>query len=239
MKKILIMCIIILMPMSSGMVQNTIPNELEDIIDIVLKNKLEIDDWEVTIKESMSLADGEDIIRKLKQDDKLTLNEKENERSIIYSFSNGHFQSDIVETYNVIFSKQSQESVEFIAVLKGHTWNGAVKGNYHQWYHLMMTTYFTKLSRSFTCLTTAFSDIINEYNLSSYIMDELDIQHNQIQYDNNESSTLENVFYGYTPLWSQKVNMGVTQLNLQMAVRKNESGARKFIIGTPILINEY
>jgi len=211
--------------------------QIEDIAEIVLNNDLKIDEWEVTIKEKMDQDQAKNIINKLKKNFSLT--EKENQNSIIYSFTNGQITSEIVERYNVIIPKKHNNKIEVLAVLTGDTWNNDVKTNYNQRYNWMTTELFTNLSRSYTCLTTEFNGIIDNDYFSSYIREILNVQNFKTQIDKNEKTTLDTVVYGYTPLWSHKVTVKDTPMNLQMATIKDETGALKFIVGTPILINEY
>src|SRR5699024_6713904 len=211
--------------------------QIEDIAEIVLNNDLKIDEWEVTIKEKMDQDQAKNIINKLKKNFSLT--EKENQNSIIYSFTNAQITSEIVERYNVIIPKKHNNKIEVLAVLTGDTWNNDVKTNYNQRYNWMTTELFTNLSRSYTCLTTEFNGIIDNDYFSSYIREILNVQNFKTQIDKNENSMLDTVVYGYTPLWSQKVTVKDIPMNLQMATIKDEIGAVKFILGTPILINEY
>src|SRR5699024_615298 len=211
--------------------------QLEDIAEIVLNNDLKNEELEVTTKEKVDQEQGKDIINKLKKSFSLT--KKENQNSIIYSFTNGQITSEIVERYNVIIPKKHNNEVEVIAVLKGDTWNSDVKTNYNQSYNWMITELFTDISLSYTCLTTAFNGIIDYNYVSCYIREILNVQNFKTQIDKNENSMLDTVVYGYTPLWSQKVTVKDIPMNLQMATIKDEIGAVKFILGTPILINEY
>src|SRR5699024_12270572 len=81
--------------------------------------------------------------------------------------------------------------------------------------------------------TTLFRSVLN------YISKELEIKHEQTQIDNHEKSALDKIIYGYTPLWSQKINIMNNPTNVQIAVTSNEKGMVNFTVGTPILINEY
>src|SRR5699024_12577942 len=96
---------------------------------------------EGTTNEKVDQDQGKDIINKLKKSFSLT--KKENQNSIIYSFTNGQITSEIVERYNVIIPKKHNNEVEVIAVLKGDTWNSDVKTNYNQRYNWMITELFT------------------------------------------------------------------------------------------------
>src|SRR5699024_10408833 len=86
--------------------------QLEDMDEMLLNNDLKIEEWEVTTKEKVDQDQGKDIINKLKKSFSLT--KKENQNSIIYSFTNGQITSEIVERYNVIIPKKHNNEVEVI-----------------------------------------------------------------------------------------------------------------------------
>lgn len=237
MGKTLLHLFIFLLVMSPLFQKNMIGSELEDIVDIVTHHDLEIDEWQVTIKEKMPLPEAEEVIKKLDSTDAMI--KKEDKHRVGYSLTDRHKNSDLVETYDIILPQHSNGEAEVIAVLKAGVWNEEVEENYRQWQHLMLSDIFKKDYRSYTCLITEFNAIITNDHLLNYIMEKLEIQHFQTQNDTTEKSMLESIYYGYTPLWNQKVNGMDKPTNIQLAVTKNDVGARKFIIGTPILINEY
>src|SRR5699024_11268492 len=87
-----------------------------------------------------------------------------------------------------------------------------------------MNDIFTPSARIYTCLTTEFNGIINADYVLNYISKELEIKHEQTQIDNHEKSALDKIIYGYTPLWSQKINIMNNPTNVQIAVTSNEKG---------------
>src|SRR5690625_546956 len=106
------------------------------MIDIVVNNDLEIDKWEVTVKEKVNMNKKKDIIKKIKIKDEYTM--KENENSVLYTFEDSHNYSESVETYNVLVPKNKSDDIEIIAVFKGYTWNEEIKTNYTKWLRTMM-----------------------------------------------------------------------------------------------------
>src|SRR5699024_5838837 len=100
-------------------------------------------------------------------------------------------------------------------------------------------TFFSADARSFACLEliddgTMKNSMIIEPYISSLELEVLDIQ-----YDNVENSTLNKIYYGYTPLWKDFFSIDGAPLNLQIAITELENGDLSYKIGTPILINEY
>lgn len=237
MRKILCLNLIIILLSSPITTAEIETNDVEDMIDIVVNNDLEIDEWEVTIKEKVNMNKKQEIVEEIKINGEYT--RKENGNSVLYIFEDSHIYSESVETYNVIIPKNKSDDIEIIAVFKGYTWNEEIKTNYIKWLRTMMNNVFTKSARKYTCLTTKFSGIINADYVLNYIDKKLDIEHKQTQIDKNNNSTLDKVIYGYTPLWNQGVSIMDDPTNVQIAVITNKMGLTKFSIGTPILINEY
>lgn len=210
--------------------------EVEDLVHIMKNNNLKIDEWQVTIKEKVERDKKQDIINNIKENGNYTRKEREN--SVLYTFEDSHIYSESVETYNVLISKNKSDDIEIIAEFKGYTWNEKLNTNYEKWLR-KMNDIFTPSARIYTCLTTEFNGIINADYVLNYISKELEIKHEQTQIDNHEKSALDKIIYGYTPLWSQKINIMNNPTNVQIAVTSNEKGMVKFTVGTPILINEY
>lgn len=237
MKRMILLSVIAMLLSSPVKGEKIEKRELEDLVKIVLDNDLAIDEWKVTIKEKVTMSEAQEAINQIKTNDYFT--RKESENSVIYSFEGSHIFMENVETYTVIVPKNKHEKIEIIAEFKGYTWNEKIKTNYNKWLHTMVNQVFSPSAREYTCLTTEFNDIIDDDYVLNDIMEKLKTKHNQTQSDKNKSSTLQKVFYGYTPLWNQKVDVMDDPLNVQIAVIKNELGMVKFIFGTPILINEY
>src|SRR5690625_5298054 len=210
--------------------------EVEDLVHIMKNNNLKIDEWQVTIKEKVERDKKQDIINNIKENGNYTRKEREN--SVLYTFEDSHIYSESVETYNVLISKNKSDDIEIIAEFKGYTWNEKRNTHYEQWLR-KMNDIFTPSARIYTCLTTEFNGIINADYVLNDISKELEIKHEQTQIDNHEKSALDKIIYGYTPLWSQKINIMNNPTNVQIAVTSNEKGMVKFTVGTPILINEY
>src|SRR5699024_8859159 len=154
MRKLLFLNLIVILLSSPITTAEINTNDVEDMIDIVVNNDLEIDKWEVTVKEKVNMNKKQDIIKKIKIKDEYTM--KENENSVLYTFEDSHNYSESVETYNVLVPKNKSDDIEIIAVFKGYTWNEEIKTNYTKWLRTMMNDVFTKSARKYTCLTTEF-----------------------------------------------------------------------------------
>jgi len=236
MKKIIVLALMTAILSGSMTGGKITQGEVEDLVHIMKNNNLKIDEWQVTIKEKVERDKKQDIINNIKENGNYTRKEREN--SVLYTFEDSHIYSESVETYNVLISKNKSDDIEIIAEFKGYTWNEKRNTHYEQWLR-KMNDIFTPSARIYTCLTTEFNGIINADYVLNDISKELEIKHEQTQIDNHEKSTLDKIIYGYTPLWSQKINIMNNPTNVQIAVTSNEKGMVKFTVGTPILINEY
>ena len=236
MKKIIVLALMTAILSGSMTGGKITQGEVEDLVHIMKNNNLKIDEWQVTIKEKVERDKKQDIINNIKENGNYTRKERKN--SVLYTFEDSHIYSESVETYNVLISKNKSDDIEIIAEFKGYTWNEKRNTHYEQWLR-KMNDIFTPSARIYTCLTTEFNGIINADYVLNDISKELEIKHEQTQIDNHEKSTLDKIIYGYTPLWSQKINIMNNPTNVQIAVTSNEKGMVKFTVGTPILINEY
>ena len=236
MKKIIVLALMTAILSGSMTGGKITQGEVEDLVHIMKNNNLKIDEWQVTIKEKVERDKKQDIINNIKENGNYTRKERKN--SVLYTFEDSHIYSESVETYNVLISKNKSDDIEIIAEFKGYTWNEKRNTHYEQWLR-KMNDIFTPSARIYTCLTTEFNGIINADYVLNDISKELEIKHEQTQIDNHEKSALDKIIYGYTPLWSQKINIMNNPTNVQIAVTSNEKGMVKFTVGTPILINEY
>jgi len=236
MKKIIILGLMTALLSGSMTAEKLTQGEIEDLVHIMKMNELNIEEWEVTIKEKIKKDKKQALVNNIKENGNYTRKEREN--SVLYTFEDSHIYSKSVETYNVLIPKNKSDDIELIAEFKGYTWNEKLNTNYKKWLR-KMNDIFTPPARIYTCLTTEFNGIINADNVLNYISKELEIKHEQTQIDKNEKSTLDKIIYGYTPLWSQKINIRNNPTNIQIAVKSSEKGMVKFTVGTPILINEY
>lgn len=212
-------------------------DEMMELASVVTDGDVSIDNWQVTLKENMDKTEIHDILIELKNRYLATVNEDEN--SIKYSFENVHHSSGISVIYNVIIPKDRMHDAELIAVMEGTHWNTSIEEDYQSILDTNVKQYFTKSAEVYACLTTDNGGIMNDEVYLNELMDRLSLQHMETQFDTVENSTHEKIIYGYTPLWDQKITIGETPMNLQIAVSESGDGDSTYTIGTPILINEY
>lgn len=237
MRKLAFLSLLFLFITAEAVASGIETDEMMELASVVTESGASIGDWEVTVKEKMDKSELQDIIAEWKNSHLVTVNKEEN--SIKYSLESVHKSSDISVIYNVIIPKDSMHDAELIAVIEGSRWNTSIEENYQSILDSMTTKYFTKSAEVFACLTTRDGGIMNNEEFLNELADRLNLRHMKTQFDTVENSVHEKIIYGYTPLWDQKITIGDTPMNLQLALTQNGNGDRTYTIGTPILINEY
>ncbi|PAV31350.1 hypothetical protein CIL05_01475 [Virgibacillus profundi] len=237
MKKIVLITFLLLSITTDTIAEKTQVNEMTDIANYVLDNKMKVEGWQLTIKEQIDRQNVNSLIKEMKNSYLVTRNEDEN--SIKYSFSSTHKTESVVEFYNVIIPKEKIYDVELIGVLKGENWDDSIEENYNTRLKLMMNKFFTKSAKSFACLTTSDDGIMKADVFIYEFAENFNVQQLKTQIDTVKKSLHKKIIYGYIPLWNEKITIMDRPMNVQIAVTENEIGNQTYIIGTPILINEY
>lgn len=233
---ILIMFLTITTNVAAGNRQH---EEMTDLAAMVMDNNMTIDEWQVTIKEEMSIKQVKQLLQNFRKKNSYLVTGAEDENTIKYTIGYAHKMNEISENYKVVIPKNKAYAAQFIAVLSGNYWNGMVEKTYFNRLEAMQNTFFGKNSIKFTCLSTTFSDKINNDSFFNNTKASLNLKYVRSQTDTLEESMISEIKYGYTPLWKQKLTMGDKPMNFQMAITKTQNGNTKMTIGTPILITEY
>ncbi|WP_042221432.1 YwmB family TATA-box binding protein [Oceanobacillus manasiensis] len=210
-------------------------DELLDIIHYTESINLPINDWSVTIREQVSAKKATDLIKKMKKEG-LKETKKEKASSVNYLLHDIQNSTDVDVYYNVIVHSGK---AELIAVIEGQGWSEKTLDTYVEKIVNVKNNLFTDMAQTFACLTTTDDAIISSDYFFKDFTKKFDIQHQSKQFDNNENSAHNFIFYGYTPLWTQEISLDNTPMNIQVAVTENAEGHLTYTIGTPILINEY
>ncbi|MFD2044434.1 YwmB family TATA-box binding protein [Ornithinibacillus salinisoli] len=235
MKKTVLISIFILLISNNVMAQETYTDELIDMATIVQKSDLDIDSWQVILKEKMDKPSVEKVIQELKNSYLFTRTEDEN--SIKYSFRDAHNSGEVIERYSAVIPKNPLYQAEIIAVLEGDSWNNTSEADYKEKVNALQRQYFTKYVQIFACLTTSDDAIIKSDYFLSKFDEELDLQHIRKQDDTVLKD--RKIIYGYTSQWKNKMTIVDKPVNIQIVVEKTDEDNEKYTIGTPILINEY
>lgn len=211
--------------------------ELPLLADIMIDSKLEIDSWEVIIKEHQGHKQLKKLIEELSISH--TVVKKENENSIIYSVKDTHKKSNLIVSYNAVIPKDRQYKPELVVTIKGDSWEGDIQSSFLNIYFDVRSEYFTKEAKIFSCMSSRPSAIINDDYIVESFTEKLKIRYLTTEKDNLKSTrNIENT-YGYTALWSRNITIQDKPVNVQIVMKDIGNGDVQYMIGTPILINEY
>ncbi|MBP1948848.1 YwmB family TATA-box binding protein [Virgibacillus litoralis] len=238
MKKIVLMVIILLLTTGAA-VSKKQQDEMTALASTLVGSDMEVEDWEVIIKEQVSKDKVKLLIEKLKTKNSQLVTSEDDENSIKYSFGNIYKNNQFSETYNVVIPKNTKHQAQFTVVIKGSSWNKSIEKEYLKQVKSIKNDFFTDNSTKFACLTTTLSGKLGSVYFIKRMKKSLNLQNIDEQSDTVENSMLNKVVYGYTPLWDQKITIMDKPMNLQLAFKDIENGKTKLTIGTPILITEY
>ncbi|WP_174614926.1 YwmB family TATA-box binding protein [Virgibacillus ihumii] len=239
MKKIVLITLILLMAANNAVAVTVQSDPMTDLAGLVVDSNLKVSEWQVTLKETVSYIDAEEILDRFREKNSYLVSGEEDANTIKYSVRHVQKKHGISESYNVIIPKDRTFDAQFIAVIKGDVWNKSVRKKYVSRINRIEDNLFSGNSTKFACVQTSFNDKMNSVYVFSKIRQTLNLKHVKKQEDTVENSMVKKIIYGYTPLWNQKIDLGDRPLNFQMAVNKGENGDTELTIGTPILINEY
>ncbi len=232
----MIICITIL---SFAMTGASPSNEIDPLIkftEVAEEDQLEINSWEVLIKETKQIKNREAYVNKFRNQQLITMTKDENSINYIFEERNNNA---IQINYQLVLPLHSDEQAELIIAISGNEWNEKIKENYTKIAADLKKEKFTSKAKTFACIEFIEGGTIGDRMIIDSFLSSLEVVHMKVQNDTVQSSRLKNVIYGYTPLWKESFDLEGIPLNLQIAVTELETGDLKYTIGTPILINEY
>lgn len=237
-KSIILAILCVLIANNVGMdprVEST--DELMDLAQFIVTENAPIQEWQTTWKESISPQRKDAVVKMLSR--RYEKSVTKDKKKVKISFVNRHISNGVSVSFNVVIPRHRNASLEFIAVISGKGWNSNTKEEYTHIKQRLMNKYFTNSVRTFACLTTRGNDIINSDYFLNKLTNYFQIEQIQTQFDTVEKSSHEKIIYGYTPFWKQHISTEDAPMNIQIAVEENGSDNPTYMIGTPILINEY
>ncbi|MDM8102840.1 MULTISPECIES: YwmB family TATA-box binding protein [Oceanobacillus] len=212
-------------------------DEMQDLGAFAMSNDWNIDFWEVTMKEQMAAEEAQHLVQQLEAT--YTLQEDKDENRIKYTFESRHKEDPFYVIYNVILPVDKEELAEVIVVMHGTDWNNQISQKYQKEKRAVQKNYLTKETQLYTCLSIQDSDIMNHDVILNEAATYFNIEHISTKNDNIENSRIEKSTYGYTKTWEQFYFMENDPKNVQITTVADRQGEKSFMIGTPILINEY
>ncbi|WP_047983778.1 YwmB family TATA-box binding protein [Ornithinibacillus californiensis] len=237
MRRVFALCLIILFFTNTVIAKESDSNELIDIATMILENNLQIQEWEVTMKEHRDATHLQEMVQDLSNSYSVT--KHENENSIIYSVKDTHKEGTINVNYNVIFPKDNRYESELVITINGSSWDENIESSYVNLMSVLTGKFFTDNIKIFSCMSTRASAIIKNDNIVENITEKLKISHKETYNDTLKPTKDAEYIYGYSPLWGQKITIQDKPVNVQIVSQTLGSGDVQLTIGTPILINEY
>lgn len=237
MKKIILVALLFLCLTTNTMAQDIESDELHDIATFVTEANMQVEEWEVTWKETISKEDIEGMIATISKDNEFTVTVDNDVKK--YLAEDMHKKGGITVSYEVILPNDEAYPPELIAVIKGNSWNKSIEAIYQTEKEILGHQLFTDSVKAYTCLTTQGDAIIDSEGFLEGFANYFNIQQQHTQLDTIKNSTHKKIFYGYNPVWVHSFSINGTQMNVQVAVTQNADEHTKYTIGTPILINEY
>jgi hypothetical protein len=237
MKRVFLISLMILFIANNVAAMETQSIELVYLAEAMHDNELEIDEWEVTFKEHKDLQELRKLIKELSNGHSVI--KKENENSIIYSVTDTHKMGNIIVSYNAIIPTDKQYRPELVVTLKGNGWSKEIKASFLQLFQNMTNAYFTKEVKIFSCMSTRPNAIIENEIIVENITEKLKISYLTTKKDNLKTTKKTDITYGYTVLWGRNITIQDKPVNVQIVTKILGNGDVQYLIGTPILINEY
>lgn len=214
-----------------------IGQELIDLNRFIEAYNFEKTDWSMTMKEKITSPDTlQNTIDQLSARYKQTKIEKNDTE--IYDYEDIYDVDHMTISLKVVVH-DNQSTGEIIAVITGSGEHSEMLPNDIKTLQAINKTYFTKRSHVYTCLSIEDNGIIKSDDFFNKVKEKFNLTHIQTQNDKIEVNTHKKVFYGYTPVWKEKLTIKDEPMNLQVVIDGSDSAKQKIIIGTPILINEY
>lgn len=210
-------------------------NELTEMAALADSLDMDVSEWRLTLKESVSQDKIYSIIESIGQYAKVSkTTEDQAER---YFAEKVHKSDGTSESFIVIVPKVGD--AQLIIELKGEKWDGKTKENYIKRKNSLIKKLFTKNVKSFACMQAVSDDMINVGELITKLKIDLNIENLTKQEENIGSNVNKNIIYGYIPLWPANLVIVEKDMNMQAALTNNRSSGSKLVIGTPILLHEY
>ncbi len=204
--------------------------EIEEMTEIFEDQKLNLANYQTTIKETRKISNIKSFEEKIKG----------YQFNKVADASNKKFQSDtheaggINETVLIVRTNKEKHIYQIIYTIESSEATTEGLDLYKKRTKTITNDLFTKNAQKFACAEAWKSDMIDivrfikmlKLRLEMTIIDE----------------TKESDFYtwtGFTPKWNETLIQDTKEFNMQIAVREGVGDRTTVTIGTPILINEY
>lgn len=238
MKKMYLLLIITTSILLTGTIPNeTEPAAIQTLAEFAETNELPIRGWEVTMKETLYVSNYDEILNNL--GNRYRIAGKENENRLQYDFMDNKKMKHIEWEQRMIIAKENTGQVELTAVISGQAWNESIAAEYNELIAHLNRNFFQNNATTFTWIEVVKDGTIVDTVTIDKLAESLQLLHMEEQLDTVENSKLKMMYYGYTPLWDDKFVVEGIPYNFQIAATPLETDEIAYMIGTPILMNEY
>ncbi|QDP41647.1 YwmB family TATA-box binding protein [Radiobacillus deserti] len=209
--------------------------ELKDMVSVVEAQGLEVEEWEIQMKESLSRMDYPQMLQTLHTE--LASYEfwmEDGEKALKFIWDNPHKSQQGNERFIMLVPNAQEQDVQMTYVVSGTNWTKSTEAYYSKTIDDKINVVFSEKMSKYTCLTTMSSDKINSVDFFETLKEKLKVQ----PLKNMKENDFE-VLSGYTPHWSSSIPIADGQMNVQAAARTGLGGKTTITIGTPIITTEY
>lgn len=206
-------------------VPTKVETPLDELIQFADQHDYPIEFGELTIKETFTTNETEQIKTQLIRSGFQKTNEYEQyERKL---------DQELHETITIInINNTDKKAVNY--QLSGNVNLLNQDNNYDQIIKSFFSTIYTTEKKEYACLKISSHDMM----LSGYFFAEIQKNLNYQEIDRIEEPDLT-VISGYTTQFNQQIPYENEQMNLQISVRHRSNQEKQIMIGTPILMTEY
>ncbi|ELK49057.1 hypothetical protein M662_17245 [Bacillus sp. SB49] len=208
--------------------------ELMDIASFAEDKQLEVNEWTITIKETIDASSFEKMQKEiLSLTDHREMKRENLKNAVKYSVKNRHKHSDIVESYILIVPKKMKSSVEMVYAIGGQGTPSLEQAQSSSLLKEVKSRLFSKTATIFSCLKANYNGIINDVLVYQEFKEAFNVT--TIDEVDEEGWTSRS---GHTTEWGQSIPTGDQPMNVQFASR-TLGGETNITIGTPIITAEY
>jgi len=217
---LVLMMIQLIMPMPTK-----VETPLDELIQFADQHDYPIEFGELTIKETFTTSETEQI--------KLALIRAGFQKTNEVNQYERKLNDDLHEIITIIDSiEQVNQAVNYQLLGNVNLMNQT--DDYAETVKSLISTIYTTEKKQYACLKISSHDMM----LSGYFFAEIQKNLNYQGIDRIEEPDLT-VISGYTTQFNQQIPYGNEQMNVQISVRQRSNQEKQIMIGTPILMTEY
>lgn len=205
---------------------------LQELIEVAEFDQLELEKWEIVLKQSFEKGERESIREALQAGNFTESAYIETEEAVTERWTNDK-RAYTTETLSIIKEKSAnriQVTYHIESKEPGYFNEKEIALQINK----SIGQTFTTASRNYTCIELVDGGMIDSVYFFQTIIDQLEVKDiNRIE----EEDFI--VVSGFTDLWDTAIPVGDSEMNIQMASRKGLNEKTTFTLGTPILTTEY